>query len=55
MQDVLSTIFFITGLLICGTANTILTKLQDTVCVKNCDTFPIYFQQPAGANARWSA
>lgn len=46
MQDVLSTIFFITGLLICGTANTILTKLQDTVCVKNCDTFPIYFQQP---------
>lgn len=42
-----STIFLIIGMLVTGSLNTILTKLQDSVCVDKCDTeFPVYFEQP---------
>jgi drug/metabolite transporter (DMT)-like permease len=42
-----STIFLIIGMLLTGSLNTILTKLQDSVCVDKCDTeFPVYFEQP---------
>lgn len=42
-----STIFLILGVLTAGSLNTILTKIQDSVCVQDCDTTsPIYFQQP---------
>jgi len=41
-----STWFLITGMLLTGSLNTILTKLQDSVCVDKCDTDnPIYFEQ----------
>lgn len=40
----------ITGMLVTGTANTLLTKWQDQVCVKNCDSDDQsqrhYFEQP---------
>lgn len=42
-----STWFLIAGMLFTGSLNTILTKLQDSVCVDKCDTDnPIYFEQP---------
>lgn len=42
-----STVFLILGVLIAGSLNTILTKIQDSVCIKDCETDnPIYFQQP---------
>lgn len=42
-----STFFLIIGMLLTGSLNTILTKLQDSVCVDKCDTdTPIYFEQP---------
>ena len=42
-----STLFLIIGMLLTGSLNTILTKLQDSVCVDKCDTdTPIYFEQP---------
>lgn len=42
-----STWFLIAGMLFTGSLNTILTKLQDSVCVEKCDTDkPIYFEQP---------
>jgi drug/metabolite transporter (DMT)-like permease len=42
-----STLFLIIGMLLTGSLNTILTKLQDSVCVDKCDTdSPVYFEQP---------
>lgn len=42
-----STIFLIIGMLLTGSLNTILTKLQDSVCVDKCNTdSPVYFEQP---------
>lgn len=42
-----STVFLIIGMLLTGSLNTILTKLQDSVCVDKCNTdTPIYFEQP---------
>jgi drug/metabolite transporter (DMT)-like permease len=42
-----STWFLIVGMLLTGSLNTILTKLQDSVCVDKCDTDkPVYFEQP---------
>jgi drug/metabolite transporter (DMT)-like permease len=42
-----STVFLIIGMLCTGSFNTILTKLQDSVCVDKCDTDkPVYFEQP---------
>jgi drug/metabolite transporter (DMT)-like permease len=35
------------GILIIGTVNTIVSKLQDKVCIDNCEsTSPVYFEQP---------
>lgn len=42
-----STIFLVIGVLVAGSLNTILTKVQDSVCVSDCDTDkPIHFEQP---------
>jgi drug/metabolite transporter (DMT)-like permease len=42
-----STLFLIIGMLLTGSLNTILTKLQDSVCVDKCDSdLPVYFEQP---------
>ncbi|ORX77746.1 hypothetical protein BCR32DRAFT_295442 [Anaeromyces robustus] len=41
------TIFLVSGMLITGACNTLLIKMQDQQCVKNCDTDnPKYFEQP---------
>ena len=41
------TLLLICSTLITGTLNTILTKLQDSVCVNNCESSqPEYFEQP---------
>jgi drug/metabolite transporter (DMT)-like permease len=37
----------IIGILIIGTVNTIISKLQDKVCIDNCEgAIPVYFEQP---------
>jgi drug/metabolite transporter (DMT)-like permease len=39
--------FFIIGILLTGSLNTILTKFQDSVCIDKCHTdSPVYFKQP---------
>jgi drug/metabolite transporter (DMT)-like permease len=45
-MDAYKNTLFISGLLLCGTLNVFLTKYQDTVCVENCETEPVYFNQP---------
>ena len=44
-----STLLFIIGMLVLGSLNTILTKVQDSVCVENCEQpneHQVYFEQP---------
>lgn len=39
--------YLIAGILIIGTINTIISKLQDRICIDKCETDnPIYFEQP---------
>lgn len=40
-------LLLIIGILIIGTVNTIISKLQDKVCIDNCEgASPVYFEQP---------
>jgi hypothetical protein len=34
------------GMLSTGTINTLLNKYQDLTCIRDCDTHPLYFEQP---------